>query len=434
MNRSLLLVGSLALSACSTASASLSATTDGATVATTATPSSVASTPSLVPTLAITSADGAVTVVRDGADTGTFAHARLAVDGHTLVSSAPSSPDATLVKWIDIATGKFLGSATVKGTVELASIDETGEWATMVSPASAPVGDDIAGGRSSTDVVIARKPAAADQPGNVVYHATLPGNVLPEMVGPPYGGVPSSVFMLEYLPADHPAVYRVRVLDTGSSTLYIPSDLREKVQAADESMAGISRAQVMVSSRKLLLTLYRGRNPDGTLYSFIHALRYDGIDEGPWPGTYCLDLPDSLQLQSSAGSAAVSADQQMMFIANGSGVLGSFQVRDLDDRSKAPALHATGQVKDTANHAPAITASSDAVWVAYDNAVSELNPADLGLRQRFTLPDPVLAIATAAAGIIAVSEAAVSVVDIHGTVLERIAINVGHPVRVAVVS
>lgn len=433
MNCSLLLVGSLALSACTTASASLSATTDGATVATTATPSSIASTASSVPTLAITSANGSVTVVRKGADAGTFSNARLAIDGHTLVSSAPSSTDTTKVEWIDIATSEFLGSVTLKGALELASIDETGEWATMVSPAAAPVGDDIAGGRPSTEVAIARKPTAADQPGNVVYRATLPGNVFPEMVGPAYGGVPSSVFMLEYLPPDHPAAYRVRVLDTRSGTLYIPSDLREKVQAADETMAGISRAQVIVPNRKVLLTLYRGRNPDGTLYSFIHALRYDGIEDGPWSGTYCLDLPDSLQLQSSPGSVAISPDQQMMFIANGSGVLGSFQVRDLDDHSKAPELHATGQLKDTTDHAPAITASSDSVWVAYDNAVSELNPADLGLRQRFTLPDPALAIATVTAGLIAVSESAVSLVDLHGTVLERLAINVTHPVRVAVV-
>ena len=385
-----------------------------------------------LPPLAITGADGSITVVRGGAVAGVYPDARLAVDGHTLVSATPSS-NGTKVEWVDISTGRSAGSAMLDGTFELSALDEPGESAVVVSPAAAVTGSDIAGARTSTELAIIRKPVDPAQPAAVVYRTTVSGNVLPEMLGPSYPDVPGSVFMLEYLPADHPAAYRVRVLDTSSGRLAVPLDLREKIQAADESMAGISRAQVMVPSRKLLLTVYRGRNPDGSVYAFVHALRYDGIQDGPWPGTYCLDIPDSLQLQASPASVAVSADQETMFIANGSGTIGSLRVRDLDDHTHAPALHSFGQVKDMTDHAPAIAASDSAVWVAYGKAVTELHPSDLVQRQRFMLPDDVLALTSSPAGLVAVGASAITLLDQHGAVLGRWPVAVDQPRRVALV-
>ena len=440
MNR-FLVAAALIVTACGSAAAGTSPNTGAATSgepATTAPAVTIVGEPMALPTLAITSADNTITVVRAGIVVGVYPQARLAVDGHTLVRSMPGPNGATTVEWIDLSTGTSTGSATipagVSGPLELAALDEQGNSAVVVSAAAAAVGEDIAGARSSSEIVIVSRPAAPTPTGKVVYRTTVPGNVVPEMLSPSDAGTPASVFTVEYLPANHPAVYRVRVLDTSTSTLAIPADLREKVQAADESMAGISRAQVMVPTRKLLLTLYRGRNPDGTLYAFVHALRYDGIPDGPWPGTYCLDLPDSLQLQASAASVAVSPDQSMLFFANGNGILGSFRVADLDDHHQSPAVHSTGQLKNTSTHAPAITATDVALWVAYDSTVVELDPADLGQRQMFVLADDVLAMVPSDSNLIAVGPTAVTMFGADGVVHGRWPIAVTDPRRVTVVT
>ncbi len=445
MNRSSLIVGMLALAGCGSASAGLTAstaasmtstsTTAAATTAASASPLPATTDADAVqlPTLAVISASGSITVVRGGAVSATYAHARLAVDGHTLVHSVAAA-GRTTVEWTDIADGTPAGSVTIDGTFELAALDEAADTAAVVSPPGDPTGDDIAGGRASTELAVVRRPAVPGQSGTLLHRDVLAGNVEPEMISSSAVGAPLSVFLLEYLPAAHPEVYRVRVLDTATGTMTIPLDLREKTEAADEAMAGISRSQVTVADRKLLLTLYRGRNPDGTLYAFVHALRYDTTDAPGWPGTYCLDLPDSLQLQSSPGAAATSTDQKTMFIANGRGTIASLRVSDLDDRSSPPGLHATSQLDVSADHAPAITATDDSVWVGYGNVVAELDPTTLTARRRFTVPDDILAMTATATNLITVNESAITITDLTGSVVGRLPLDVAHPIKVAVAS
>ena len=142
---------------------------------------------------------------------------------------------------------------------ELAPVvtDTNGQWLAYASQRAGPPADGmIAPGRATSEIV-------AVSPRGFVVDVELAGNIVPEAFsleaqGP---GRAPWLYVLEYLPADAPTHYRVRVLDPNTGELSLPLNLRNYGLTVDTQMSGISRDQVVAGDQGLLVTLYRRHQP-----------------------------------------------------------------------------------------------------------------------------------------------------------------------------
>jgi hypothetical protein len=317
--------------------------------------------------------DGSVVRVHDGhvvADKGSEPRPGLvALDGRTFVEAISSDADTTEVRWADLFTGDPLGHALLDGADLMPTVtDTTGRFVALVSAAAAQVDGTVAPGRESSTIVI------ADRELGERYRTTLPGNFYPEAFGIAVtaSGVPDAVYLLEYLPADAPTHYRVRVLDTATGEIGLPVSLRFKSQEVDAEMAGISRTQVVSGhDGGLVFTLYRGVAGEGDRhgYAFVHTL---GLAGGVW----CLDIAKEMELDTQSGALVVAGDR--LVVASANGTIGNYEIAAVPDPTRQPVmdgvrpyLHPEGE--------PVLAATDDRVWVAWDNLVYELDATTLEL-------------------------------------------------------
>lgn len=134
----------------------------------------------------------------------------------------------------------------------------------------------------------------------------------------------TGLFVLEWLPAQAPERYRVRLLDLGSGEAR-PPYTRDKVPVpagAEEQMRGEGRQAVLSPSRQVLYTLYTHQpghrhtrdliaGRPGGAHAFVHVLH---LAQG-W--AYCLDLPHPFGEGPAAGHAiAASADGRRIAVAD----------------------------------------------------------------------------------------------------------------------
>jgi hypothetical protein len=326
-----------------------------------------------LPDVAAIRRDGSVVRVRDGhviADKGVEPRPGLvALDGRTFVEATSSDADTTEVRWADLFTGEKLGHALVDGPHLMPTVtDTTGRFVALVNEAAAQLDGTIAPGRESSTIVI------ADRRAGEQYRTTLTGNYYPEAFGitDPPRGVPDTVYLLEYLPADAPTHYRVRVLHTATGEIGLPVNLRAKAQEVDAEMAGISRTQVVSDhDGGLVFTLYRGVAGEGDRhgYAFVHTL---GLAGGVW----CLDIAPEMELDTQPGALVVAGDR--LVVASANGTVGKYDIAAVLDSTRQPImdvvrhyLHPEGE--------PVLAASDDRVWVAWRNLVYELDATTLDM-------------------------------------------------------
>ena len=107
--------------------------------------------------------------------------------------------------------------------------------------------------------------------------SSSPGNLVPEAFSlePQGPGEAPWLYVLEYLPAEAPTHYRVRVLDPNTGELSLPLNLRNYGLTVDTQMSGISRDQVVASDEGLLFTLYRGHHFDEGTRLRLHPRAVD---------------------------------------------------------------------------------------------------------------------------------------------------------------
>ncbi len=358
--------------------------------------------------------------------------ARLTAAG-TMIVSARIVDGSTVVEWNEVGSGVAAASVTVPGVLEIGALDEDGVQVALVNPPATRVGADITGGRTSSEVVVVQREGAV---ATETYRRVLPGNLEPEMIGPVLTGggpgqIDGQVFLVEYLPADHPTAYRVMVLDRATDELFLPLSLHDKTQQIDEKMAAVSRAQVIAPARNLLLTLYRGSHRGGADYTFVHTLRYDALpDESLFPGVFCLILPADLPLHDSPGAIAIAPDQETFYVVSAKGAVASMLVDDIDQLGDMPTVHASTQLDVTSEHAPAITANDDAVWVGFDGWVVELDPVTLVERRRIAVAGDVRAIAVDATSVIVADGSALQSYAMDGTLQSSTPLAVDDPLRI----
>jgi hypothetical protein len=326
-----------------------------------------------LPDVAAIRRDGSVVRVHDGhvvADKGSEPRPGLvALDRRTFVEAISGDADTTEVRWADLFTGDQLGHALLDGADLMPTVtDTTGRFVALVSEAAAQVDGTIAPGRESSTIVI------ADRELGERYRTRLAGNFYPEAFGITVtaSGEPDTIYLLEYLPAEAPTHYRVRVLHTPTGEIGLPVSLRFKTQEVDAEMAGISRTQVVSGhDGGLVFTLYRGVAGEGDRhgYAFVHTL---GLAGGVW----CLDIAKEMELDTQSGALVVAGDR--LVVASANGTIGNYEIAAVPDPTRQPVmdvvrhyLHPEGE--------PVLAATDDRVWVAWDNLVYELDATTLEL-------------------------------------------------------
>lgn len=317
--------------------------------------------------------DGSVVRVRDG---HVIADARpdpppalVGLDGRTLVEANPRGADATEVRWMHLFTGESTGVMSIEGAPLVPTVTDTsGRYVALVSEAAAQREGAIAPGRASSTIVI------ADRDRGEQYRTTLPGNFYPEAFGitNAASGEPDTIYLLEYLPADAPTRYRVRVLHTATGEIGLPVNLRFKAQEVDAAMAGVSRTQVVSGhDGGLVFTLYRGVAGEGDRhgYAFVHTL---GLAGGVW----CLDIAPEMELDTQPGALVVAGDR--LVVASANGTVGKYDIPAVVDPTRQPVMDVVRQYLHPAGD-PVLAATDDRVWVAWGNLLYELDATTLEL-------------------------------------------------------
>ena len=266
-----------------------------------------------------------------------------------------------------LLTGESTGVASIEGAQLLPTVTDTsGRYVALVSEAAEQREGAIAPGRASSTIVI------ADREHGERYRTTLPGNFYPEAFGitDASSGEPDTIYLLEYLPAEAPTHYRVRVLHTATGETGLPVNLRFKSQEVDAEMAGISRTQVVSGhDGGLVFTLYRGVAGEGDRhgYAFVHTL---GLAGGVW----CLDIAPEMELDTQTGALVVAGDR--LVVASANGTVGKYDIAAVVDPTRQPVMDVVTQYLHPEGD-PVLAATDDRVWVAWGNLVYELDATTL---------------------------------------------------------
>jgi hypothetical protein len=273
-----------------------------------------------------------------GAIRFTAAAGMLSGDGHHLISASVDG-DQTLVDWTDPATGQRRNRRTVPGKLSLAAVSFSGDRVALADVSyESPRPGELATGRTKSHIVVVGE---GDTP---TVSRTLDGNLLPEAFIPGR----DVVAMIEFLPANHPRSYRVRILDPSAGALTAPWKWNTK-EPLDETMAGLRGSSVVTEGGRFLYTLYRAEN--GT--AFVHAL---GLDIGT---QHCIDLPADVGLGKGTGSITAGVDGRQLYVLTSTGKLVTIDTNTHADPPTDPAVVKVtdlGQISTTGRPALAVNA------------------------------------------------------------------------------
>jgi DNA-binding beta-propeller fold protein YncE len=260
-------------------------------------------------TLLLATADGPLAVdVPSGAVVVDGRGAIASPDGARIYTS-DASGSRTILDTIDTATGEQVGGTSVLGRLDIRVVSADGEQAAMMEPLASGYDAWTPVPRSTTTIVVADPTGASDP---TTYR--LRGNFEPEA----FSTAGSELFLIQYLPAETPSVYRVTVLDLRTG------EVRPAVgpfKGPAERMPGTRLEQVPAVDGSKLFTLYSSARPGfaphdapvpaNAIVSFVHVL---SLDEG-W--AHCIGLPKPLWGQpASAEAIALSPDGRRLYIVD----------------------------------------------------------------------------------------------------------------------
>jgi DNA-binding beta-propeller fold protein YncE len=264
-------------------------------------------------------------------------------DGSRLYSATTAGGTTTLVAR-DTATGDQVSSTTIRGELDVRAVSETGRAVALMQPLPDGVDPWTPVPRSHTTIVVADPTGARDLRR---YH--LRGNYEPEA----FSVEDSRLFLIQYLPAEAPAVYRVTVLDLAEGDVY---EVHGRFKTAPERMPGIRLRQVFDASVSQLYTLYttkpRAYAQDYGSWgygkrqeTFVHVLN---LRRG-W--AYCAGLPKQFWGEpANAQAIAPSPDGTLLYIVDSMrGVVAAMDTRSLGiQRTGRVDLTALGGVRTSA--------------------------------------------------------------------------------------
>ncbi|MGQ0668936.1 MAG: YncE family protein, partial [Actinomycetota bacterium] len=298
-------------------------------------------------------------------------------DGSRLYS-ASSDGLYTLLETLDPATGSVLSSTRIGGDLDVRAVSGSGRAVALMEPLPEGVDQWTPVPRSHTTIVVA-DPTGADEPRR--YH--LEGNFEPEA----FSTSDSQLFLIQYLPAEAPAVYRVTVLELADGDVHA---VFGPFKSPPERMPGTRLRQALAPSGKQLYTLYTSQPPayaegfgsaGGEPVSFIHVL---DLEQG-W--AHCVGLPEELWGQpASAQAMAASPDGERLYVVDS--IRGLVAVMDTSTleifRTEELQLESLGGIRTSAQ----VSADGDTLFVGSvgdGSAVYAIDSATLDVLHRWPL-------------------------------------------------
>jgi hypothetical protein len=158
--------------------------------------------------------------------------------------TASTNAGRTTLVTRDSATGDQVASATLDGELAVRVASNTGNAVALMEPLPPGVDPWTPVPRSHTTIVVADPTGARDP-----RRYDLRGNYEPEA----FSVEDSRLFLIQYLPAEAPAVYRVTVLNLADGDVY---EVHGRFKTAPERMPGIRLRQVFDPTTSQLYTLY----------------------------------------------------------------------------------------------------------------------------------------------------------------------------------
>jgi DNA-binding beta-propeller fold protein YncE len=323
------------------------------------------------------------------ADAGTVT----APDGSRLYASTTDGTTTT-IDTRDPESGGTLATTTVDGRFEVDVASLSGAAVALLPPGLTTDGE-LAAPRRSTTIVVADPTGA--EPARTLR---LDGNYEPEA----FSVDDQRLFLIQYLPAMDPTVYRVMFMDLASGQI---RPVFGRFKTPPERMPGVRLTQVFDGTTDQLYTLYTNRpgkgydgNWDGEGYgyggkgsststdaprtevSFVHVLN---LRDG-W--AYCAGLPRSLWGRpASAQAMAPSPDGRHLYIVDSTrGIVADMNTRTLRIRHTVHLdLSGSGGARTSA-----VTSADGAtlfVSSAMDGAaVYAIDTASMAVADRWTVP------------------------------------------------
>jgi hypothetical protein len=301
-------------------------------------------------------------------------HALMTPSRRVLISTTDHQ-ETTVVQTIDPTDGHVLFAQKLEGEFVPVALSTGGERAAL-APANydPPASGEIAVGRSSTTIMVVNTDAS--RPPQAI---TLTGNFVPEG----FTSENTALAAIEFLPAEHPVKYRVRVISlTEPGTLLPPFGWLTK-EPLDMTMVGVRGSHVLTDDGRFLYTLYRDR--DGT--AFVHSL---GLDIGR---QYCVGLPSDLDLANTTGALGAAPDGAHLYLVTAAGKLAEITTGVTSGKNpevtRIVGLGVTGD-----GSPPAVTVTASTLYASFGKQLVAVDLASLE-STRTPLPAPASALAVA---------------------------------------
>ncbi len=251
-------------------------------------------------------------------------------DGDTMYRASAVKGD-TVVSTLDARTGATTTSTRLRGELELVVASVSGRALALVQPAPGAPSYSVPGlpvPRAWTPIVVA-DPSGETSPARF----RLEGNFEPEA----FSIDDDRLFLIQYLPAEAPAVYRVTVLDTATGEV---RPVRGRFKTPPERMPGVRLGQVYDPQTSQMYTLYSneagayaqgyeqagGASYDWPEETFVHVLN---LRKG-W--AYCAGVPKEMWGGAARDQAlAPSPDGRSLYIVDSSeGTIAVMDTRSLE--------------------------------------------------------------------------------------------------------
>jgi WD40 repeat protein len=245
-----------------------------------------------------------------------------APDGSRLYATRITSRSTT-IQTRDATTGALLSTATVRGKLDVSVASLSGSLVALTTP-QADAGDSwIPVPRARSTIVVA-DPSGVREARRYRLH----GNFVPEA----FSVNDTRLFLIQYLPAEAPAAYRVTFLDLRTGRV---QEVFGRFKTPPQRMPGERLRQIFDPQTEQLYTLYTNHSPayqngywdspDGDELTFVHVLN---LRVG-W--AFCAGLPRSLwNHPASAEAMAPSPDGRILYIVDSiRGVIAEMDTRTL---------------------------------------------------------------------------------------------------------